>query len=92
MGSSIPPFKLDLVQKDNSLEIKAVSHSEWSAEKDTLIISSRILFKFGEKTNEINSREVWTLFKRGKKLEIVQTADGFRGRGPSTPRLVYIRF
>ncbi len=30
MGTSIPPFKLDLVQKDNSLEISAVSHSEWS--------------------------------------------------------------
>jgi mannan endo-1,4-beta-mannosidase len=122
MGAENAPVKLYLEQKDNSLNIKSVTPSEWSddetseqiltldgrdnqsvsfmnaprvqnavwsPEKDTLTINSKIVFKFADKPTEFRSKEVWTLQKRGKKLVIIQTADGFMGRGPTTSKLVY---
>jgi hypothetical protein len=41
---------------------------------------------------DIISKDVWTLQKRGKKLVIIQTADGFMGRGPVSAKLVYNKF
>jgi hypothetical protein len=54
-----------------------------------LTINSKVTLKFGEKPAELKSGEVWTLQKRGKKLVIVQTADGMMGRGPTKTRMVY---
>ena len=122
MGEANAPYKLELVQKENSLKIKAVSKSEWSddetaeqtltldgkdnqsvsfmnapriqnanwsAEKDTLTIFSRIVFSFEDKPAEMRSREVWLLQKMGKKLFIIQNTDRFMDRGPGISRLVY---
>lgn len=65
--------------------------ARWSAEKDSLTITSAITVKFGNNKSELKSKEVWTSEKRGKKLVIQQNADGFMGRAPTTSRLVYIR-
>jgi hypothetical protein len=125
MGAENTPFKLIIVQKDNLITMKSVSHSEWSddeileqsltldgkdiqsvafmnaprvqnavwsAGKDTLTISSKIVFRIEDKPTEFKSREVWTLQKRGKKLVIIKTADGFMGRGPTTTKLVYNKY
>ena len=69
-----------------------IQNAAWSSEKDTLIITSRVSFKFGDNQSEIKSKEVWTTQKRGKKLVIQQTSDGFMGRGPVTSKLVYNRY
>ena len=125
MGFSGTPFKLFITQKDNILNTKAVSASEWSddevvqqsltldgkdnqlvafmnspkvqnliwsAEKDTLTINSKTSLKFRDKPTEIKSREIWTMQKRGKKLVIIKTSDGFMGRAPSVSKLVYNRY
>jgi hypothetical protein len=73
----------------NSARIQVAN---WTKEKDTLAIDSRVTLKFGDKPVDIKSREVWSLQKRGKKLVINQTADGFMGRGPSSAKLVYNKF
>jgi hypothetical protein len=84
---------LTLDGKDNQsvvfMNSPRIQQANWSDEKDTLIIGSKVSFKFGEQSVEIKSKEVWTLQKRGKKLVIIRTADGFMGRGPSTIKLVY---
>jgi mannan endo-1,4-beta-mannosidase len=64
--------------------------ARWSAGKDTLTIDSKVSLSFGEPV-EIRSRDVLTLQKRGRKLIIMQTADGFMGRGPISAKLVYDR-
>ncbi len=68
---------------------QVIKNANWSQEKDTLTINSKVTLKFGEKPAELKSGEVWTLQKRGKKLVIVQTADGMMGRGPTKTRMVY---
>jgi mannan endo-1,4-beta-mannosidase len=124
-GSGNVPFKLVVIHKDNKLDIKSFTVSEWSdddindqsltldgkenmstvfmnsprvqvanwsPEKDTLTVNSKISVKFGNNSSEIKSREVWVTQKRGKKLVIIQTNDGFMGRDPGTSKLVYDRY
>jgi len=124
-GTTSAPYKILVIQNDNSLKIKSYSVSEWSdddvselsltldgkdnnsiafmnspriqnaswtAEKDTLTISSKISVNFNNNKSEIKSKEVWTTLKRGKKLIIAQTSDGFMGRGPTTSKLVYNKY
>ena len=124
MGINNSPFKLNVVQKNNVLTIKAYTISEysddevtdqtltldgkdnlsktfmdsprvqnatWTAQKDTLTIDSKITVNYGGRTNQIQSKEVWTLKKRGKKLDIKQTVSGFMGGGNRTVTLVYDR-
>jgi len=69
-----------------------VQNAVWSAEKDTLTISSKIVFMIEDKQTEFRSGEIWTLQKRGRKLVIIRTADGFMGRGPTVTKLVYNRY
>ena len=70
-----------------------VQNANWSAERDTLTIISRVTMKYGEKPPvEMKSGEVWTLQKRGKKLHIIQTSEGMMGRGPVTTMVVYDKY
>ena len=70
-----------------------VQNANWSAERDSLTILSKVTMKFGEKPPvEVKSGEVWTLQKRGKKLHIIQTSEGTMGRGPSTTLTVYDKY
>ena len=84
---------LTLDGKDNQsvvfMNAARVQNASWSAEKDTLVINSKVQFSFGDKPAEMRSKEVWLLQKRGKKLVIIQTIDAFLDRGPGTSRLVY---
>lgn len=66
-----------------------LQNATWSAQKDTLTINSKITFSNGGESNEIKSREVWVLKKRGKKVEIFQTSDGFGRMGKQKSTLVY---
>jgi len=87
---------LTLDGKDNNsvafMNSPRVQNATWSSEKDTLTISSKTSVKFGNNPSDIKSKEVWTAQKRGKKIIIVQTSDGFMGRGPSTTKLVYNKY
>jgi mannan endo-1,4-beta-mannosidase len=124
MGINNSPYKLNVVQKNNVLTIKAYTISEysddevtdqtltldgkdnlsktfmdsprvqnvtWTAQKDTLTIDSKITVNYGGRTNQIQSKEVWILKKRGTKLDIKQTGSGFMGGGNRTITLVYDR-
>jgi mannan endo-1,4-beta-mannosidase len=66
-----------------------VQNASWTAQKDTLTINSKITFNSGGKTNEVKSREVWVLKKRGRKLEVFQTSDGFGGMGKQKNTIIY---
>jgi len=68
-----------------------VQHANWSAEKDTLTITSKVNLNFGDRPVELNSKEVWILEKRGKKLVIFQTADGFMGRPQRESTIIYYK-
>jgi hypothetical protein len=88
---------LTLDGKDNKstgfMNFPRVQNANWSQEKDTLTIASKITMKFGEKPPmEMRSKEAWTLQKRGKKLLIIQTSEGMMGRGPVTTKTVYDRY
>jgi hypothetical protein len=84
---------LTLDGKDNSSTVfgdsPRVQNANWTRNKDTLTIDSRVSLNFGENPVEIKSRDVLTLQKRGKKLVIIQKAEGFRGSGPIEAKLVY---
>ena len=70
-----------------------VQNANWSAERDTLTILSKVTMKFGEKPPvEMKSSEVWTLQKRGQKLHIIQTSEGLTGRGPVSSLSVYDKY
>ncbi len=83
---------LTLDGKDNTSTVfrdsPRVQNANWSKDKDTLTINSKVTLNFGEPV-EIKSTDVLTLQKRGKKLVIIQKADGFMGRGPIEAKLVY---
>jgi mannan endo-1,4-beta-mannosidase len=66
-----------------------IQNAYWSREKDTLTIDSKVSFNFGDRPMEMKSKEVWTLKKRGNKLEILRSAQGFMGRGGGTSIMVY---
>ncbi|HYF68855.1 MAG TPA: glycosyl hydrolase [Ohtaekwangia sp.] len=66
-----------------------VQNAKWSLHQDTLTINSKVSFRFGDRPVEIKSNEVWYLEHRGTKLVIIQTADGFMGRGQRKSTLVY---
>jgi hypothetical protein len=124
MGPTSTPYKLTITQKNNELNVKAVSvvewaddevtdqtyfldgremnsvvfnnsprvqHANWSTEKDTLTITSRVNLNFGDRPVELNSKDVWALGKRGKKLVIFQTADGFMGRPQRESTIIYYK-
>jgi hypothetical protein len=88
---------LTLDGKDNKstgfMNSPRIQTANWSPERDTLTIASRITMKFGEKPPiEMKSKEVWALQKRGRKLMIIQTSEGMMGRGPVTTKLVYDKY
>jgi mannan endo-1,4-beta-mannosidase len=45
-----------------------------SADRDTLLIKSKVTFNRGGQTSQLNTTEVWSLQNRGRELSIVQTA------------------
>lgn len=67
------------------------AYGNWSPEKDTLTITSKVSLNFGDRPMELNSKEIWTLEKRGKKLVIFQTADGFMGRPQRESTIIYYK-
>jgi mannan endo-1,4-beta-mannosidase len=70
-----------------------IQNANWSAEKDSLIVVSRVTMKFGNNPPaEMKSKEVWILQKRGKKLLIIQTSAGMMGREPTTTKTVYDKY
>jgi mannan endo-1,4-beta-mannosidase len=83
---------LTLDGKDNKSTVynnsPRVQTANWSLGRDTLTIDSRTTFSFGGNSREIKSKDIWTLFRRGKQLIISQTADSFRG-GATTATIVY---
>jgi len=88
---------LTLDGKDNKstgfMNSPRIQVANWSPEKDTLTIVSKVTMKFGEKPPvELKSREIWALQKRGKKLLIIQTSEGMTGRGPATTKLMYDKY
>ena len=70
---------------------KRIQYASWSADKDTLTIDAKTNFNFGDRPVELKSQEIWTLQKKGNKLVIVQSADGFMGRPPRKSTLVYMK-
>jgi hypothetical protein len=66
-----------------------IQNASLTADKDTLNIRSKISMNFGGRSSELKSEEMWTIKKRGKKLEIKQTADGFGGAGRRTSILCF---
>ncbi len=56
---------------------------------DTLKIESKITFSYGGRTNEMKSKKIWYIIKRGPKLVIDQTHADFMGQGPGKVTLVY---
>ena len=88
---------LTLDGKDNNsvgfMNSPRIQNANWSQDRDTLTIASKITMKFGDKPPvDMKSKEVWTLQKRGKRLLIIQTSDGMMGRGPVTTRTVYDKY
>jgi mannan endo-1,4-beta-mannosidase len=92
-GDEVTEQTLTLDGKDNLSKVfmnsPRVQIANWTSQKDTLLIDSKVTFNFGDKPTEIKSNEVWTLKKRGKKLLISQTVDGFMNMGKRTANLVY---
>ena len=92
-GDEVTVQALTLDGKDNNsvayMNAPKVQNAMWTAQKDTLKINSKVALNFGGKTNEIKSKEVWVIKKRGRKLEILQASDGFMGEGKRTATLVY---
>lgn len=84
---------LTLDGKDNNsisfMNSPRIQKAFWSTEKDTLTIDSRITFNFSGRTNELKSKEIWTLQRNRKKLVIIQTGDNFFGGGQRTSKIVY---
>ena len=66
-----------------------LQNANLSTKKDSLTIDSKITITYGDRTSELKSKEIWTTQRRGKRLIIFQTADGFMGRPPRTSKLVY---
>jgi len=92
-GDEVTVQDLTLDGKENNsvayMNAPKVQNAMWTAQKDTLIINSKVVLNFGGKINEIKSKEVWVIKKRGRKLEILQASFGFRGEGKRTATLVY---
>jgi hypothetical protein len=114
------PHKLQITQKNDVLDVKAFTISEysdddvaeqtltidgtdkistvrnaprvqnaaWSPQKDTLTVNTKVSMTYDGKTNDLNSKEIWVLKKRGKKLSIAQTGDSYNG-GKRSATLIY---
>ncbi len=84
---------LSLDGKDNKsnafMNSPRIQNASLTADKDTLNIRSKISMNFGGRSSELKSEEMWTIKKRGKKLEIKQTSDGFGGAGRRTSILCF---
>jgi mannan endo-1,4-beta-mannosidase len=68
-----------------------VQNATWNTRRDTLNIDSKVTINYGGRTNEIKSKEVWSIRNKGNKLVISQTSPGFPGSSPRTSNLVYDR-
>ncbi|HEY4653091.1 MAG TPA: glycosyl hydrolase [Cyclobacteriaceae bacterium] len=66
-----------------------IQNARWSAEKDTLNIDSRMSFNFGGRKVDIDSKDTWTLQRKGKKLVIIRVVSSSRGTQTST--IVYYK-
>jgi mannan endo-1,4-beta-mannosidase len=86
---------LTLDGKDNMstgfMNAPRVQNAVWTVQKDTLTINSRVTLNYGGRTNEVKSKEIWALKKRGKKLVIDETSPGSMGGASRTNKLVYDR-
>lgn len=84
---------LTLDGKDNKsitfMNSPRVQNAVWSSAKDTLKIKSKIRVSFEGKTNDIQSEELWYLIKRGNRLIIETTSQGFMNMSPQEFTLVY---
>jgi mannan endo-1,4-beta-mannosidase len=79
--------------KDNNtgefMNAPRIQNASWNEGKDTLTIDSKVTVNFGGKANQVNSKEVWTLKKRGKKLILVESGENYMGPGKQTTSLIY---
>jgi mannan endo-1,4-beta-mannosidase len=86
-------FSVTLDGKENRSSSIANSVSKrtaiWSSSLDTIKIDSKVTFRYDGRTNEMKSKEIWYIIKRGPKLVIDQTIDDFMGQGPRKVTLVY---
>jgi hypothetical protein len=86
---------LTLDGKDNHSKVfgdaPRVQNAGWTTQKDTLSIDSKITVNFEGNTNQVISKEFWTLKSRGKKLVIKQKVSGLTGGENRTINLVYDR-
>lgn len=61
-----------------------IQNANWSAQRDTLTIDSKVTFNFGGRSFEVTSEDIWRLQRWGKKLVIHQTVSSVRGTRTST--------
>lgn len=61
-----------------------VQNANWSQEKDTLIINATVTFNYGGTEIDINSKDTWSLQRKGKKLVISRVVSSSRGKQKST--------
>jgi mannan endo-1,4-beta-mannosidase len=66
--------------KSTYLGFPRTSTAGMSANRDTLTISSKVLFNRGGQTSQLITTEVWSLQNHGKELAIVQTSDSPQGK------------
>jgi mannan endo-1,4-beta-mannosidase len=77
------------IKSKSFMNSNRVQNANWSTGRDTLTILSWVSFDYDNKPVEIRSVEVWTMKKRGSKLVVSQTSDGFMGSGKQASVLVY---
>jgi mannan endo-1,4-beta-mannosidase len=56
-----------------------ITTARWSEDGDMLIVESKVTFTRGDRTNEMVTKEVWSLLKQGDVLSMAQTSTSFRG-------------
>lgn len=60
-----------------------VQNANWSTEKDTLNIDSRVTLNYAGRKIDIKSKDIWTLHRKGKKLVISRIVSSSRGKQKS---------
>lgn len=64
-----------------------VENANWSPERKTLTIQSKVNLNFGGNARELKGTDIWSLERKGRRLIIARVADTFRGTAKSM--LVY---
>ena len=61
-----------------------IQNANWSPDKDTLNIVSKVLFHYAGNEIEITTNDLWTLQRKGEKLVISRVVSTSRGKQKST--------